>query len=103
MFSEIRTGTCWRPLWTAMVRPTISGNTIERRDQVLIGRRSFLAAASATFFAKCVSTNGPFLTLRGILLSLPYLRLRRRTIMPSVRLFERVLAPFVGVPHGLTG
>ena len=25
------------PLWMAMVRPTISGDTIERRDQVLIG------------------------------------------------------------------
>ena len=35
---------------------------------------------------------------------IPYLRLlRRRMFMPSVRLFERVLAPFVGVPHGLTG
>ncbi len=25
------------PLWMAMVRPTISGRIIERRDQVLIG------------------------------------------------------------------
>ncbi len=96
----------------------MSGSTIERRDQVLIGRRSFFAVASETFFAKCVSTNGPFLTLRGISFSylrlspagagsydaFPiYLRLRRRTIMLSVRLFDRVLAPFVGVPHGLTG
>src|SRR5207237_936796 len=39
MFSLISTGMCWRPLWTAMVTPTISGTTTERRDQVLIGVR----------------------------------------------------------------
>ena len=38
MFSLTRTGTCCRPLWTAIVSPTISGRIIERRDQVLIGR-----------------------------------------------------------------
>ena len=82
----------------------MSGKTIERRDQVLIGRRSFFFAASATLFARCVSTNGPFLTERGnVLFPYGYLRLRRRMIMPSVRLFERVLYPLVGVPHGLTG
>src|SRR5262252_5889123 len=52
-----------------MVSPTISGTTIERRDQVLIGRRSFLAAAVCTFFARCRSTNGPFLRERGTLTS----------------------------------
>src|SRR5210317_401316 len=102
MFSEIRTGTCWRPLCTAIVSPTMSGRTIERLDHVLIGRRSFFADASATFFARCESTNGPFLTLRGIFQIL-YLRLRRRTIILSVRLFLRVFAPLVGVPQGLTG
>ena len=50
MFSVISTGMCCRPLCTAIVRPTISGMTIERRDQVLIGLRSFLADASCTFF-----------------------------------------------------
>src|SRR5215203_2106451 len=65
MFSEISTGTCWRPLWIAMVRPTMSGRTMERRDQVLIGRRSFFSAATVTFFARCRSTNGPFFTERG--------------------------------------
>src|SRR3974377_809316 len=49
-----------------MVRPTIAGTTIERRDQVLIGLRSFLAAAVCTFLARCRSTNGPFLSERGI-------------------------------------
>src|ERR1700722_14573266 len=51
-----------------MVRPTISGMTIERRDQVLIGLRSFLAEATVTFFARCRSTNGPFFNERGIYL-----------------------------------
>src|SRR5580700_4167201 len=66
MFSVMSTGMCWRPLCTAMVRPTISGTTIERRDQVLIGLRSFLADATCTFFARCRSTNGPFFSERGM-------------------------------------
>src|SRR5256886_697974 len=66
MFSVISTGTCWRPLCTAMVRPTISGTTVERRDQVLIGLRSFLAEATCTFLARCRSTNGPFFNERGM-------------------------------------
>jgi hypothetical protein len=44
---------------------TISGVTIERRDQVLIGRRSFLADATCTFLARGRSTNGPFFSERG--------------------------------------
>src|SRR5690606_32435252 len=66
MFSEISTGTCWRPLCTAIVNPTMSGMIIERRDQVLIGRRSLVATAFSTFFNKCRSTNGPFLIERGM-------------------------------------
>src|SRR5579862_3772894 len=66
MFSVTSTGTCWRPLCTAMVSPTISGTTIERRDQVLIGLRSFLADAICTFLARCRSTNGPFFSERGM-------------------------------------
>src|SRR5471030_118665 len=65
MFSDTSTGTCKRPLCTAMVKPTISGMTIERRDQVLIGRRSFFWLAVCTFLARCRSTNGPFLSERG--------------------------------------
>src|SRR5512145_500616 len=65
MFSDTSTGTCCLPLWTAIVSPTMSGRIIERRDQVLIGRRSFLSAAACTFFARCRSTNGPFFTERG--------------------------------------
>jgi hypothetical protein len=30
----------------------LSGRTMERRDQVLIGRRSFFSAAACTFFAR---------------------------------------------------
>src|SRR5258708_38506025 len=66
MFSVTSTGMCWRPLCTAIVSPTMSGMTIERRDQVLIGLRSFLADATCTFFARCRSTNGPFFSERGI-------------------------------------
>ena len=40
-FSDTNTGTWRRPLCTAMVNPTISGITMERRDHVLMGRRSF--------------------------------------------------------------
>src|SRR5437868_13971036 len=43
----------------------MSGRIIERRDQVLIGRRSFFSAATRTFLARCRSTNGPFLIERG--------------------------------------
>src|SRR5579872_4605766 len=49
-----------------MVRPTMSGMTIERRDQVLIGLRSFFADATCTFLARCRSTNGPFFNERGM-------------------------------------
>src|SRR5271154_5231386 len=65
MFSETSTGTCSRPLCTAMVKPTMSGITMERRDHVLIGRRSFFWLAVCTFLARCKSTNGPFLSERG--------------------------------------
>src|SRR5579863_10528476 len=53
-----------------MVSPTISGTTIERRDQVLIGWRSFLADATCTFLARCRSTNGPFFNERGMWVAL---------------------------------
>jgi hypothetical protein len=34
----------------AMVKPTISGSTVERRDQVLMGLRLLVPATSSTFF-----------------------------------------------------
>src|SRR5258708_28300654 len=66
MFSVTYTGMCCLPLWTAIVRPTKSGRMVERRDHVLIGRLSFEADATSTFFMRCPSTNGPFLIERAI-------------------------------------
>src|SRR3990170_5189912 len=60
------TGMCFRPSYTAMVCPTISGSTVLRRDQVLITRRSRLLFSSRTFFRRCSSTNGPFFVERAI-------------------------------------
>src|SRR5690606_23647029 len=89
MFSFTYTGTCWRPLWTAMVSPMNSGRMVERRDQVLIGFFSLPPTAASTFLSRCASTNGPFLIERDIVFA-PYLRLRRETIILFVRLFRRV-------------
>src|SRR3984893_14504827 len=65
MFSDTNTGTWRRPLCTAMVNPTMSGITTERRDHVLMGRRSFFWLAVCTFLARCKSTKGPFFSERG--------------------------------------
>src|SRR5512134_515205 len=43
-----------------------SGRIVERRDQVLIGFLSRVAAATSTFFSRCPSTNGPFFSERDI-------------------------------------
>src|SRR5579872_381163 len=71
MFSVTYTGTCFRPSYTAMVCPTISGTTVERRDHVRITRRSRVLLSVWTFANKCASTNGPFFTDRPIYLRLP--------------------------------
>src|ERR1700733_3250522 len=57
---------CLRPSCTKNVWPTNSGDTVERRAQVLIG--SFLAdiVSSFTFLRSFSSTNGPFLSKRPI-------------------------------------
>ncbi len=77
--------------------PTISGVTVERRDQVLMTFRSRLAFSSSTFFSRWASMNGPFFSDRAM----AYLRLL--TMNFCVRLLLRVLAPLVGLPHGVTG
>ena len=64
MFSLTSTGMWFLPLWMAMVKPIISGNTVERRDQVLIG--FLLLPAASTFFCRWWSMNGPFLSERAI-------------------------------------
>ena len=43
----------------------MSGITMDRRDQVRIGRLLFNALADSTFLSKWLSTNGPFLMERG--------------------------------------
>src|SRR5258706_16136382 len=87
-----------RPLCTAIVCPTISGMTVDRRDHVLM--TTFLSRdslATSTFFFRWESTNGPFL----IDLDIAYFL--RRTIIESVRLLLRVFMPFVFQPQGETG
>src|SRR5262245_28013245 len=70
---------------------------VERRDQVLMTLRSLAAFIASTFFIRCSSTNGPFLSDRAM----AYLRLLM--MKPWVRLLLRVLAPLVGLPQGVTG
>src|SRR4051812_2322636 len=58
--SEMKTGTCLRPSWTAIVWPTMSGKTVELRDQVFsicLVPDSFMAL---TRFISASSTHGPF-------------------------------------------
>src|SRR6266853_3709569 len=59
----MNTGTCLRPSWTAIVCPTMSGNTVEVRDQVRI---MFLEPESFIFWMRASSrssTKGPFFEL----------------------------------------
>ena len=60
MFSVTYTGMNFFPLCTAIVWPTISGITVERRDQVLTTRFSLTRFIPSTFSSRNVSTNGPF-------------------------------------------
>src|SRR5947208_7184233 len=69
--SVMKTGTCLRPSWTAIVCPTISGKTVEDRDQV---RTMFFEPdvfICSIRWNKRSSTNGPFLDdlLNEVLLS----------------------------------
>ena len=66
--------------------PTISGMTVERRDQVLITFFSPARFITSTFSRSEVSTNGPF--LRDLLMAYFCLRV---TMKRSVRLLLRVL------------
>src|SRR5262245_15616149 len=54
------------PLCTAMVCPTMSGCTVERRDQVRSTFFSLRLFMSSIFVIRCVSMNGPFFVLRAI-------------------------------------
>src|SRR5262245_60547205 len=59
----------FRPLCTAKVNPTMSGVTVERRDQVFTTRFSPDSIIARTFFIRWRSTKGPFLTERDTLFS----------------------------------
>src|SRR6185503_12118919 len=61
------------PLCTAIVCPTISGITVERRDHVLMTRFSFAAFIASIFSRSGVSTNGPFFSERLMALLRPLL------------------------------
>src|SRR4051794_916302 len=65
MASVTYTGTCLRPSCTAIVCPTMSGITVERRLHVLMTFFSPLVLSSSTFFSRWSSTNGPFFNERG--------------------------------------
>src|SRR5690606_33537449 len=56
-----------------MVRPTMSGITMDRRAQVLIGFLLLVAMASSTFFTRWSSTKGPSFTERGTITTSQYL------------------------------
>src|SRR3954469_10382018 len=108
MFSVTYTGMNFFPLCTAIVCPTISGTTVDRRDQVLMTFFSLFRFIASSFSRSGVSTNGPFFSdllmtlLSGGPRGQPYLVLRW-TMKRSVVLRCRVLYPLVGWPHGVTG
>ena len=81
----MNTGTCLRPSWTAIVCPTISGKTVEVRDQVLTMVFWFASFIVVMRFIKRSSTHGPFLEdLLTVYLCLVFLPRRRpRTISAS--------------------
>ena len=66
MFSVTYTGMNFFPLCTASVWPTISGITVERRDQVLMTFFSDPRFITSIFSRRCVSTKGPFFSERLI-------------------------------------
>src|SRR6185312_7891229 len=101
--SVMKTGTCLRPSWTAMVWPSIAGTIMERRDHVLMTFLVPLSFWTSTFLIRWSSTKGPFFRLRGIVrCSYRFFLLRRRTIIRSLDLLAWRVRPS-GLPHGLTG
>ena len=70
MFSVTYTGTNFLPLCTAIVCPTNSGTTVDRRDQVLMTFFSLVRFMTSTFSSNDVSTKGPFLS--DLLMLIPY-------------------------------
>ena len=64
MLSLMKTGTCLRPSWMAIVCPTISGKIVDERDQVRTIRFSLAVFISSIRLSSFGSTNGPFLSDR---------------------------------------
>src|SRR5690606_1437992 len=89
MFSVMYTGMNLRPLCTATVWPTISGTTVDRRDQVLMTRFSLSRFIASTFSRRCRSMNGPFLSDLPMV-PLDYFFFRSR-MNCELRLLRRVL------------
>src|SRR3990167_5218433 len=90
------TGTCCLPLCTAIVKPMNSGRIVERRDQVLMGFLSLMAAALSTFADRWWSTKGPFLRERAISAYLLLLATRN-----DERLRALVVAGAIALRHGV--
>src|SRR5581483_2437244 len=82
--------------------PTNCGRMVERRDQIFTTSRRPDERAASAFFRRKPSMNGPFFSERVIDYPCCF-PLRDRTMNFVVRLFLRVLAPLVGLPHGVTG
>src|SRR5689334_8314357 len=75
MFSVTYTGMNFFPLCTAIVCPTISGTTVERRDQVLMTFFSLTRFIPSIFSRSGVSMNGPFFS---------DLLIRRSLLLPAL-------------------
>src|SRR5580700_10203089 len=88
MFSVTNTGTNFRPLCTANVRPTASGVIVLRRDQVLMTFLLWAAPADAIFSARWPSTKAPFLMERGM-------DERLLGLLLSAALDDHAVGPFV--------
>src|SRR5688572_9034343 len=98
MFSTTRTGRWSLPLYTPMVKPTISGVIDAQRDQVLMTVLSF-GLRFLIFLTSFSSIAGPFLRLRDIGVYL------RRFTMSFHEVFFRslVFTPSAGLPHFVFG
>src|SRR5688572_18363264 len=92
MFSTTMTGVCWRPLWTPIVNPTISGVMTEARDHVLMTVLS-PAFSLETFSMSLGSVNGPFFSDRLILLAALHDEFRRLLLALAGLDAERGTAP----------
>src|SRR3984885_7806671 len=66
MFSVTYTGTNFLPLWTAIVWPTMSGWSVDRRDQVRTTFLSFAWFNASILTIRCPSIKGPFFVDRAM-------------------------------------